>query len=488
MTRHLPTILLLSACSGSEVQFSSLRPELAVLPEALDFGEVVAGEETPSLDVFVDNAGLAELIADLSVDGADAGAFTVDQTHLEIAPDGQVTVPVTFAPTELRPYAANLVVSSNDPEQALWVVPLAGIGRVPYAPEIEIRPATGIDFGSVAVGVEDLGFFEIANTGDADLVLGSIVQSGAGTFQLQTDPSGSIVAPGQSRAVVVRYTPVQPAGDSGEVRIPSNDADEPLVTVALQANGGGQFDYPEAVIACPGQVDLAGPILVHLDGSASTDPLAGPLTYWWEVVRRPTAADPDRQPDPRDQPETDLWVDAAGTWEVTLQVTSDLGVPSVPEKCVIEAVPVDELHVELSWGGATSDLDLHLADGEAAFFDVPGDVSWCNRNPDWGGAGDEDDPRLDVDDDDGFGPENINLASPADGTYVVRVHHFDDGDDGSVTANVQVFTYGTLAWSGSKVLARNDVWEVGQVNWPDGTFGLSDLAPWDALGLRECAP
>lgn len=488
MTRPLPTILLLSACAGSEVQFSSLRPELAVLPEALDYGEVVAGQETPALDVYVDNAGLAELVAELTVEGDDAGAFTLAEASLTLEPGGQRTIPVTFAPTELRPYAANLVVSSNDPEQALWVVPLAGIGRVPYAPEIELRPAS-LDLGAVAVGAEKLGFFEIANLGDADLVLGSIVQAGAGAFQLETDPSGAVVPPGQSRAVVVRYAPVQPAGDSGEVRVPSNDADEPEVVLSLQANGGGVFDYPEAVIACPGRVDLAGPLLVHLDGTASTEPLGGPLSYWWEVVRRPTAADPARQPEPRDEAEADLWIDAAGTWEVTLQVTSELGVPSVPEKCVIEAVPVDELHVELSWGGATSDLDLHLADGEAAFFSVPGDVSWCNRNPDWGTAGvADDDPRLDVDDDDGFGPENVNVASPADGTYLVRVHHFDDGDDGSVTANVQVFTYGTLAWSGSKVLARNDVWEVGQVNWPDGTFGVTDDPPWDALGQRECAP
>ena len=89
-------------------------------------------------------------------------------------------------------------------------------------------------------------------------------------------------------------------------------------------------------------------------------------------------------------------------------------------------------------------------------------------------------------DDDGSGPEIITIHAPADGTYHVRVHHFHDFGDGAVTADVQVFTHGTRAWEGSIVLDRNEVWDVGQINWPDGTFGEANLDPWDAEGVREC--
>lgn len=484
MTRFLPVVALLGC--GSEYVPTLIHPEMAVLPEALDYGEVVANEERPTLEVYVDNPGPVDLQARLAVEGPDASAFAVlgEATRI-VGPDRSVTVPVEFAPTELRPYAADLVVRSNDPEHQLWVVPLTGTGRVPYAPEIEVAPAE-LDFGSTTVALVD--FVQVVNAGDADLVLGSVTQDGAGLFALVADPSGQRIPPGQAIPLQVAYTHVPGIdGASGNLYVPSNDADEPVVTIPLLVNGGGAFAYPDAVIDCPGAVDLAGPIVVTLDGSASTDAGSPPLTYAWSVVRRPSAADATRAPEPADAPVADLLVDAAGTWEVQLVVTNADGIPSVPEKCVIEAVPVDQLHVELSWSGATSDLDLHVAEGDAGFYEVPGDVSWCNTNPDWGTPGNpDDDGSLDQDDDEGYGPENVNVPEPADGTYAVRVHVYDDGDDGAVTATVSVFTNGSLAWTGSKVLARNDVWEVGQVNWPQGTFGVGSEDPWDAEGVREC--
>ncbi|MEQ1507849.1 MAG: choice-of-anchor D domain-containing protein [Myxococcota bacterium] len=480
----LAVALAAVAGCGNEGGFTYLAPKIAVLPESLSFGEVVVDGEPGVASLYVTNEGADDLSVD--VESTDAVYTVVGEPHLDLPPNESATIDLAFAPVALGQVDAAIVLNSNDVENPRVTVPVTGVGRVPYAPEIEIDPAT-VTWGGIDVGDDAFEAFVIRNVGDADLVLGSVTQTGAGTFSLDTDPSGATIPPGQGRNVIVTYRPVQPDGDSGAVVIPSNDADENPVEVALEANGGGDYQYPVAIIDCPGSVDLAGPELVDLDGSASYDPLGGPLTYAWSVVRRPAAADPARQVDPDDQAVGQLLLDAAGTWEIDLQVVSDAGVPSVPTKCVIDAVPIDALHVELSWNGATSDLDLHVAQDGGALYVVPDDVCTCNANPDWGVAGDlDDDPRLDADDISGFGPENVNLFRPADGTYLVRVHHFDDGDDGDVTANVSVFTDGALAWSGSKVLARNEVWEVGQVNWPDATFGVSTEPLWDAGGVREC--
>ena len=286
----------------------------------------------------------------------------------------------------------------------------------------------------------------------------------------------------------VTYAPLREEGDSGTVTLLSNDEENPEVTVLLEGNGGGDFEYPQAVIDCPGLVELAGPQVIPLDGSASSDPAGGELTYEWGILVKPNGVDPARTVDPQGEPTTSLLVDAAGEWEITLVVTNEDGLPSVPAKCVLDAVPADKLHVELLWGGSTSDMDLHLAREGASFYSTPDDVSWCNPNPDWGAAGNaDDDPRLDVDDDDGFGPENINIFEPVDGTYNVRVHFFDDGDDGETSANVNVYAYGEQIWSGTRNLERNEVWDVGQINWPDGTFGEINVDEvWDAEGAREC--
>src|SRR5262245_20179334 len=135
----LPVLAVLAGCT-SEREFVSLVPKIAVEPDALDFGEVVAGEATATLPVLVANTGQALLRADLSFEGEGASAFSIDpaRTHLEIPPDGSAEVPVTFAPAEIEPYEGHLVFSSNDLEQSLYPVALSGIGRVPYAPDIEI--------------------------------------------------------------------------------------------------------------------------------------------------------------------------------------------------------------------------------------------------------------------------------------------------------------------------------------------------------------
>lgn len=470
----------------SETAIVTRHPTISVLPESLDFGEVVADQDSGRLELFVQNVGLAELDADLTSPGA---PFAVEgETHLVLPIDASATVVVTFTPEDLGEFDGSLVFGSNDLDTPELEVPLHGVGRIPYAPEIEVTPAD-LDFGTLDQGSTATRAFKIENLGDAPLLLGSVTQEGAGVFSLDADPSGLSIPPGEVRGVVVSYFALQPSGDGGVIHLPSNDADEPVVDVTLTANGGGSFDYPIALFDCPGVVDLIGGSLsLSLDGSASYDPLgAVPLTYRWDIVQRPLAADGNREIEPPDQAIGALVIDAAGVWEIALQVTNALGTPSVPAKCTIEALPVDELHVELAWSGATSDLDLHLAEGDAPLYDVPGDVSWCNATPDWGVVGEPaDDGHLDLDDDDGFGPEQVGVNVPADGTYPVRVHLYDDGEDLAVTATVSVFARGVLVWSGSKVMLRNQVWEVGQVNWPDGSFGVASDPLWDAGGTREC--
>ena len=110
------------------------------------------------------------------------------------------------------------------------------------------------------------------------------------------------------------------------------------------------------------------------------------------------------------------------------------------------------------------------------------DCNYCNKNPQWGEAGADDDPRLDLDDR-SDGPENINILHPSDGTFHVKVHYFEG--TGAATATVTVWSYGVEVWSGSEILERNEVWDVGQVNWPDGTFGTANNALYEP-DRRSC--
>jgi hypothetical protein len=301
------------------------------------------------------------------------------------------------------------------------------------------------------------------------LSLGEIGQTGSGAFSLGFDPSGQTIAPDNTIPLILSYTPSQSAGDSGALLFPSNDPDEPLVELVLIGNGGGDFDYPIADIDCPGQSEP--PTWVTLDGSASTDP-AGyePLTFQWAIVTRPSYSQGELSDTITES--TNLFTDVAGHYVVSLVVENTIGLKSPPTKCSLDAIPADDLHIELTWDTSRADLDLHLLEDGADFFERPGDCNFCNPNPSWGAAGGEDDPRLDLDDRAGFGPENINIKSPANGKYPLRVHYFDDQGDSAVVAKVRIYTYGLLADELSRVMHRNDVWDVAQINWPAGTVGV----------------
>ena len=84
---------------------------------------------------------------------------------------------------------------------------------------------------------------QITNTGTADLVMGQIVQANlAAPFSFFADNcSGISLAPNASCSVFVRFAPTNPvqAVYSDSFSIPSNDADEPSLTVNVTGNGQG---------------------------------------------------------------------------------------------------------------------------------------------------------------------------------------------------------------------------------------------------------
>lgn len=484
MRHALPALWILASCGGPEVNIRNLTPEISVTPPSLDLGEVIVTQQGTT-ELYVANAGQADLEVTLSVTGSPT--FVLDAMEAVIEPDEAQVFVVTFTPDNFLPYEAEILVTSNDQELPEIVVPLSGVGVDAPMPDIDVTPLT-LDFGdqlpSASPGIQ---FFEIKNVGQADLELGTITQAGSPAFVLgNDDPSGDTVAPGSSATMILQYEPVVETGDNGTFTIPSNDPDEPEVVVTLIGNGGGDFAYPEAVIDCPVQVLITGPEYVNLDGSGSFDPDGLDLLYSWELVRAPVGSSSTLSVLDSERDNVDVLLDLAGIYEVQLTVENSNQTPSVPTKCVMQAIPEDDIRVELIWDGTSSDLDLHLANAvDIPLFGGDDDANWCNPSPDWGSNGSDDDPRLDIDDRGGLGPENINILDPADGAYPVRVHYFEDNNDDLVTATVTVWSNELQLWSGSKVMARDEVWDVGQVNWPTATFAPYDT-PLYGAARRNC--
>lgn len=471
-------ISLLLACTP-EHDIRALVPVLGVAPAEVVFGDVVVPTEASS-QVFVTNGGEASLTVDATVTG---DGFGLAPASLEVAPDESATLTVGFVPASYLDYAGELRITSNDPDAAEVVVPLTGTGVYAPLPDIAVDPT--YDFGVVPAGSEVTGLVEVRNEGDADLHVDAVVQTGSGAFSVLGGATPFSLSSGESQLLGVVYTPSTDAGDHGTLTLSSDDPDEPVVEVLVLGNGGGDLAYPEAVIDCP--AILSPPQFLPLDGSGSFDPSGLAITSWlWTLAVAP----PDSKGYLTQQvlPSTELWADLAGDYVVSLVVQNEEGLASAPTLCALGGIPADALHVELTWDSLTTDLDLHVATDAAGLFAEPEDCYFCNESPDWGPGGLEDDARLDLDALGNGGPENVNVEEPADSTYVVRVHYFgDSGIRPPATAHVRVWLDGDNAFDGTAVLEHDDVWEVGQINWPEATFGVYPVAMVEAdRGLIDC--
>lgn len=463
LTPWFASLALIVGCNGSDTKISHVDPIAAVSPEVLSFGDV-AVDYSSTLDIQVINSGQVDLtISDLEI----ADNFTIGAHEDLVGPDEQISIPITFLPTTYASYAGSLLIHTDDPEHETLTVTLTGTGVDAPTPDIDVDPLV-VDFGAVSPGIPGMDFFTIANLGDGALSIESVAQSGSGAFLVTGLTAGVTLAGGDDRQVIVQYAPVASTGDHGEVTITSDDPDEPSVTVSLLGNGGGaDFEYPVPVIDCP--LSVAPRDTVALDGTGSYDPENNvPLTYSWVVSSVPPGS--QAQLSSTDADTAYFATDIAGAYAVTLAVTNSIGVSSAPTMCVFTAVPEEELHVELTWSTASADLDLHLLAPGGEFFIDPYDCNYCNQSPDWGAAGSAQNPSLDIDDYIGYGPENINDESPADGTYSIKVHYFVDNGDSMVTATVKVYLYGVLAGEESRAMDRDDVWDAGQILWPDGLY------------------
>lgn len=163
------------------------------------------------------------------------------------------------------------------------------------------------------------------------------------------------------------------------------------------------------------------------DGSQSYDPDGGELVeYDWRLVSAPAGnTEGLESPSAVSTRFTPL---LAGNYFVDLTVVNEAGLRSEPCSITLQAVPGQDLWIELFWSSVDEDMDLHLLKPGGSPR-TSGDCYFANCTvwgPDWGVIGDpSDDPILDLDDIPGTGPENINIENPVDGTYTVFVHDYE---------------------------------------------------------------
>ncbi len=497
-------------------------------PRSLTISNV--GNATLSISKFDFAGDVFSLVVDGDPDAIvhKGGAMVKFEPTLDIEAGGQKKITVTFAPKDDKPKQGTITVWSNDKSAASIAVPLQANSAVPC---LELLPAIKLPFGGVLAGAFSTKDLIAKNCGTADLEIYSIefvegTTSDEFSFDYtktikeggkldaknsNLDPLGPskvkylIIPKNASVPVTVKYSPSDitpedpvtkaPKPDVGVIKFTSNAFN--AKTVIVEGIGVNQT-CPQAKVSVKEGEEVVPQTPLHLKGDGSVAPNGTIKKYKW-TVKQPPGSNKPLSPN-FSFPNPTLTADAAGEYEFCLEVWDGNDVKSCDPACVkVNVVPNNAIHVELLWDTpgdpdqndtgpmAGADMDLHFAHALASgpdidcdgngdpWFSNPFDCFWFNSNPGWGSAdaGAGDDPSLDLDDTDGAGPENLNLASPEGNAkdpnaYSVGVHYWNDHGFGPSYATVTVFLQGVVTLKVDKIkMDPLDMWYVGKINWPN---------------------
>ncbi|MEO5883153.1 MAG: choice-of-anchor D domain-containing protein [Caldimonas sp.] len=155
-----------------------------------------------------------------------SGTCTVG-TPLAIAAD--CTVILSFAPSALGLRTAILSIAS-DASNGTAVITLSGTGVPIPAPQVSLTPAT-LDFGTQTIGgLYPARRIRLANSGTADLTVGSIAASGAG-FAIASSACPTLLAPAAGCDIDIAFAPTAAQAYVGALTVVSNAAGSPHATV-----------------------------------------------------------------------------------------------------------------------------------------------------------------------------------------------------------------------------------------------------------------
>jgi hypothetical protein len=385
--------------------------------------------------------------------------------------DSPDTATTTFTPDQTGRYELTLTVTDNDENSTSCVTAVVTFGP----PDVECPPDTTAPTrqpleltGTTSVVDEPLQWqWEIVEAPD-----------NSSTALEQATTATTILTPDRAGTYQLRLTLTNEVNLSGTCETTVEATPTP----------------PD--VTCPGEITTTPLVDTEVVGRAEDD---GTIVSWqWTIVSQPPGSSADA-PTPANRARTTLMADVVGEYELELTVADDHG-NEVSCTTTVVAVPAEGLRVELYWNPPDrscdshvapcdpSDVDLHLLHPDApAWFSASqaGDCYYANcvGGLNWDGPGVEDNPRLDLDDVDGFGPENINITEPVVGnTYTVGVHYFTaDGRSADTEAYVRIYC-GTIA--------TDPVYEVGPVTIEDhGSSYWNDFwrvatIEWDGI---DCA-
>ncbi|MBN1946590.1 MAG: hypothetical protein JW797_13025 [Bradymonadales bacterium] len=373
-------------------------------------------------------------------------------------------------------------------------------------PCIEAAGGLLVDFGPRLVGEEHTKRVVLANCStSATLIIDSIaLTTHAELFGLDRFSLGGLpesddpieVEPGEQIEILLLYSPIEYTSathpdlcpddpcqvtDGAMLGITSNAPDQSPLSIEVRGSGTDNR-CPVAIIRAtddleeePTEGDLIAAIgaTIYLDGQESYDLDGAVELYRWELSEKPPGSTAVLSS--TEGAQSSFVSDLLGIYYINLAVIDNEGLTSC-EPATIRVSTLGEqaqIHIVLTWDTEGTDLDLHLLHPNASVWNTsPWDCFYANRNPNWGTSVHDDDPNLEVDDVDGYGPEQISFSYPEGttsdpATYRVGVFYYSDHGRGPSSPTVKIFIDGIERFSSTMPdMADRQFWDVARITWP----------------------
>jgi hypothetical protein len=214
---------------------TGVAPVVSLSPTSEVFGSQLVGTTSATQTVTLQNTGTGQLnLSSIAITGVNSADFSQSiNCGNSVAPGGNCTINVSFAPTGVGTRNAAVTITDNasdSPES----ISLTGTGIAP----IVGLSATSESFGSQLVGTTSATqAVTLQNTGTGPLIISGITITGAspGDFA-QTNTCGTGIAAGTSCTFTLTFTPTATAARAATLGITDNAAGSPQ-TVALSGFG-----------------------------------------------------------------------------------------------------------------------------------------------------------------------------------------------------------------------------------------------------------
>lgn len=212
-------------------------------PQPVDFGTTRQGTAVGRVFTVANHGSAPLLVRDLP---APAGFIWQDLPPfpVEIAPDATRAFTLVMTAAAPGDFAGQVAVGNDDDDENPFSFSVIGrvitpeiaiyAGSTPAAPELSSGQATAVDLGRIVQASPGIQPLLIFNSGTAPLKVDA-VSVPDGFVPAALPPLPFLVEPGTGTLIQVNLIALEPGAYSGNVRIQSDDLDEPLFTFPLSA-------------------------------------------------------------------------------------------------------------------------------------------------------------------------------------------------------------------------------------------------------------